>query len=73
VLLPSWIVSPVHIHPTNIRGLLLEQLHQCNVQQILDEEKSKHASLAQQNGFGPAFLPRMLRLAKDTAEPSTHC
>jgi hypothetical protein len=21
----------------------------------LDEEKSKHASLAQQNGFGPAF------------------
>jgi len=73
VLLPSWIVSPVHIHPTNIRGLLLEQLHQCNVQQILDEEKSKHASLAQQNGFGPAFLPRMLRLAKDTAEPSTYC
>jgi hypothetical protein len=52
---------------------LLEQLHQCNVQQILDEEKSKHASLAQQNGFGPAFLHRMLRLAKGTAEPSTYC
>jgi hypothetical protein len=64
VLLPSWLVSPVHIHPTNIRGLFLEQLHQCNVQQILDEEKSKHASLAQQNGFGPAFLHRMLSWQK---------
>jgi len=73
VLLPSWLVSPAHIHSTNIRGLLLEQLHQCNVQQILDEEKSKHASLAQQNGFGPALLHRMLRLAKGTAEPSTYC
>jgi hypothetical protein len=28
----------------------------------LDEEKAKHAGLAQQNGFGPAFLHRMLRL-----------
>jgi hypothetical protein len=25
-------------------------------------EKSKHASLAQQNGFGPAFLQSLLRL-----------
>jgi hypothetical protein len=23
----------------------------------LDQEKSKHAGLAQQNGFGPAFFP----------------
>jgi hypothetical protein len=25
----------------------------------LNEEKSKHASLALQNGFGPAFLHKM--------------
>jgi hypothetical protein len=37
----------------------------------LSEEKSKHASLAQQNGFGPAFLHRMLRLVKGTAKPDT--
>jgi hypothetical protein len=30
----------------------------CTLQQVLDEEKSKHASLAQQNGFGPAFFGR---------------
>jgi hypothetical protein len=28
----------------------------------LNEEKFKHTGLAQQNGFGPAFLLRMLRL-----------
>jgi hypothetical protein len=39
----------------------------------LDEEKSKHASLAQQNGLSPAFLHRMLKLAKGTAKPSTCC
>jgi len=39
----------------------------------LSEEKSKHASLAQQNGFGPAFLHRMLRLVKGTAKPNTCC
>jgi len=33
----------------------------CPAQQILDEEKAKHAGLAQQNGFGPAFFHRMLR------------
>jgi hypothetical protein len=26
----------------------------------LDEEKSKHAGLVQQNGFGPAFLHSLL-------------
>jgi len=30
----------------------------------LDEEKSKHAGLAQRNHTGPAFLHRMLMLAK---------
>jgi hypothetical protein len=29
------------------------------VRQILDEEKSKHASLAQENDFGLAFLHKM--------------
>jgi hypothetical protein len=43
------------------------------VQQVLDEEKSKHVSLAQQNGFGAAFLHRMLRLAKGRAKPNTCC
>jgi hypothetical protein len=37
----------------------------------LEEEKSKHASLAQQNGFGPAFLYNLLRLVKGTAKPNT--
>jgi hypothetical protein len=36
-----------------------EQLQQCIVLQIFDEEKSKHASLAQENGFGLAFLHMM--------------
>jgi hypothetical protein len=31
--------------------------------ELLDEQKSKHASLAQQNGFGPAFF-----LSKQFAE-----
>jgi hypothetical protein len=35
---------------------------------ILDEEKSKHVDLGQQNGFGPTFLHRMLRLAKCMAK-----
>jgi hypothetical protein len=35
----------------------------------LDEEKSKHARLAQQNGFGPEFLHSFLRLVKGTAKP----
>jgi len=39
----------------------------------LDEEKSKHAGLAQQNGFGPAFLDRMLRRVIGIAKPNTCC
>jgi hypothetical protein len=50
--------------------VVLEQLHRCTVQQILDEEKLKHASLAQQNGFSPAFLHKML---KCPAKPNTCC
>ncbi len=43
-------------------------LRMCPSERKLDEEKSKHAGLAQQNGFGPAFFHRMLRLVKGTAE-----
>jgi hypothetical protein len=39
----------------------------------LDQEKSKHATLAQQSGFGRAFLHRMLRLVKGMAKPNTYC
>jgi hypothetical protein len=34
----------------------------------LDEEKSNHAGLAQQNAFGPAFLHSLTRLIKCTAK-----
>ncbi len=37
----------------------------------MDEEKSKHASLAQQNGFGPTFLHTLLRLIKGTQKSLT--
>ncbi len=38
----------------------------------LDEEKSKHARLAQQNGSGPASLYSLLRLVKGTTKPNTN-
>jgi hypothetical protein len=43
--------------------------------EFLDEQKSKHASLAQQNGFGPAFLLQFAQAGwhKATAEPNTCC
>jgi hypothetical protein len=41
------------------------------VQQVLDEEKSKHASLAQQNGFGPTFWQRKLMPKQGTLKPNT--
>jgi hypothetical protein len=31
----------------------------------------EHACLAQQNGFGPAFLHSLLTLVKDKAKPKT--
>jgi hypothetical protein len=37
----------------------------------LDELKPKYAGLAQQNGFVPALLHRMLRLPKGTAKLNT--
>ncbi len=42
----------------------------CNLK--LDAKKSKHAGLAQQNGFGPIFLHSLLRLVKGTTKPSTY-
>jgi hypothetical protein len=36
----------------------------------LDEEKSEHAGLAQQNDFDPAFFTGCLRLAKGTTKPN---
>jgi hypothetical protein len=39
---------------------------------MLDEKKSKHGSVALQNGFSPAFLHRMLRLAIGTTKPNTY-
>jgi len=37
----------------------------------LDEEKSKHAGLAQQNGFSPSFLFSLVGLVKGTANANT--
>jgi len=37
----------------------------------LDEEKPTDASLAQQNGFGRAFLHSLLRLVEGTAKLHT--
>jgi hypothetical protein len=45
--------------------------HRFFVNFTLDKEKSKHASLAQQNDFGPQFLHSLLRLVKGTAKPNT--
>jgi hypothetical protein len=41
---------------TSLKIHLYKQLHPCRVQDTLDEKKSKHAGLAQQIGFGPAFV-----------------
>ncbi len=38
----------------------------------LDEEKSKHAVLAQQNGFGPAFFHGMLIMVNGTVQPNKY-
>jgi hypothetical protein len=35
---------------------LSKQLHQCTARHNLDEEKSKHFGLVQQNGFNPTFM-----------------
>jgi hypothetical protein len=37
----------------------------------LDGEKSKHGSLAQQNGFGLTFLQSLLSLVKGITKPNT--
>jgi hypothetical protein len=55
----------------------VEQLHRCSqhvapaTKKKLNEEKSKHIGLAQQNGFwAPTFFHKMmLRLVKHTTKP----
>jgi hypothetical protein len=37
----------------------------------LDDEKSKRAGLAQQNGFGNPVVHSLLRLVKGTVQPNT--
>ncbi len=39
----------------------------------LDEERSKHAHLARQNGFALAFQHSLLRLVNGTAELNAAC
>jgi hypothetical protein len=39
----------------------------------MKKTQNTHCGLAQQNGFGPAFFHRMLRLVKGMAEPNTSC
>jgi hypothetical protein len=56
--------------PTNSRGA--QYVTPCKLK--LDEGNlSKHASLGEQNGFGPAFLHSLLKLVKGTAKPNTYC
>jgi hypothetical protein len=56
----DWVVS--------IRAAPPPVLRTQPIKRKLDEEKLKHAGLAQQNGFGTAFFHRMLRLVKGTAK-----
>jgi hypothetical protein len=44
-----------------------------HVQQFLNEDKSKHVGLAQQNDFGPLVLFMVWRLAKGKSKPNTYC
>jgi hypothetical protein len=54
--------------PTNSTGA--QYVIPCKLK--LDEGNlSKHAGLAQQNGFGPAFLHSLSKLVKGTAKPNT--
>jgi hypothetical protein len=38
----------------------------------LDEEKSKHMGLGEQNGFGPAFLYNLVRLVNGTSSKTSN-
>jgi len=58
----------MHIYPLRAAPLALSMW---SSKKKSHEDKSKHASLAQQNGFGPAFSHRMLRLGKGITEPNT--
>jgi hypothetical protein len=53
--------------------LVLKAIALVHVQQILNEDKSKHVGLAQQNDFGPIILCMVWRLAKGKSKPNTYC
>jgi hypothetical protein len=46
------------------------KLQQCTIQQILDEEKSKHIGLAQQNAFSTS---KLLKAGKKAPPKSKTC
>ncbi len=59
-----------NIQSTRPSTVELEEDHQCAVCKLkLDEEKWKHASLVEQNGFGPAFLPQFAEAGKKHSKP----
>jgi hypothetical protein len=55
-------ISPIHTHA---------QYMTCTVK--FNEEMSKHAGLAQQNGFGLSFQHSLLRLVKGTTQGNICC
>jgi hypothetical protein len=56
--------------PTNSTGA--QYVTPCKIK-LHEGNLSKHAGLAAQNGFGPAFLHSLLKLEKGTAKPNTYC
>ncbi len=63
MLLLSYICSTLRASPAML------SMGPCKLK--LDEEKSKHAGVAQQNGFGQEFVHNLLRLVTGTAQPNT--
>jgi hypothetical protein len=62
-----WLMSKVQGRPATLE---LEEGHQCSVCKLkLAEEKWKHASLVEQNGFGPAFLTQFAEAGKRHSKP----
>jgi hypothetical protein len=53
--------SKPQIQQTYLLATQHPKSHSVNAQQILDEKMTKPDGLVQQNGFGLAFLQRMLR------------
>jgi hypothetical protein len=52
--------------------LVLKVVALVHVQQILNEDKSKHVGLAQQNDFDPIVLCMVWRLAKGKSKLNTY-